>query len=122
MIPFWPSTRSAQIVAWSLAIALTVLSVVPPDLRPETGVPHYFEHLLAYAAMGTAFGLGYEKNPNTLATYLVCFCAVIEIAQLFVPGRHARLLDFAVDAFGTSLGIVIVSVARAFHRRPTGST
>ena len=50
-----------------------------------------------YVAMAGAFGFGYERRTKPLATILVPFCAFIEIAQLFVPGRHARLLDFVID-------------------------
>ena len=36
---------------------------------------------------------------------LVGFVGVIEIAQLVVPGRHARLSDFLIDAFAVSIGL-----------------
>jgi len=42
---------------------------------------------------------------------LVIFAGVIEFAQLFVPGRHARLSDFIIDAFGACVGAALASVA-----------
>jgi len=51
---------AARIAAWGLATAIIVLSVVPPGLRPETGVPHSLEHFLIYAVTGCAFGLVYS--------------------------------------------------------------
>jgi VanZ family protein len=118
MIRIRPSLLLARIVAWTLAAILLVLSVVPPDLRPETGVPHYFEHFLAYGVTGAAFCLGYERKPNLLSVYLLIFCAVIEILQLFVPGRHARLADFATDAIAACVGIAIVSsITRLYSQR-----
>jgi VanZ family protein len=45
-----------------------------------------------------AFGLGYKRRHDLLAILLVVFSGAIEIAQLFVPGRHARLGDFIIDA------------------------
>ena len=60
MIVFRLNSVPARVSAWILAVAIAVLSVVPPELRPDTGVPHYFEHFLVYAAMGAAFGIGYR--------------------------------------------------------------
>jgi VanZ family protein len=75
-----------------------ILSLVPPSLRPETGAPQSVEHFTVYAAIGFAFGLGYKHRHDLLAITLVIFSGSIEIAQLFVPGRHARLSDFIIDA------------------------
>jgi hypothetical protein len=56
-----------RIVAWSLAATIVILSLVPSELRPETGVPHLFEHFLIFAVTGAAFGLGYEARRGLLA-------------------------------------------------------
>lgn len=106
----------AQIISWSLAIAIAVLSVSPPSLRPQTDVPHDLEHFLIYFAAGLAFGLGYHRKPGLMAILLVFFAGSVEIAQLFVSGRHARLSDFIVDAFAVCAGLM---VAVAANRRRT---
>jgi len=54
---------AAQFVAWCLAILVTVLSLVPPGLRPATGAPHNLEHIAIFAATGAAFGFGYSGRP-----------------------------------------------------------
>ena len=101
-----------RIVAWSLAATIVVLSLVPSELRPETGAPHILEHGLIFGATGAAFGLGYEARRGILAIQLVIFAGAVEIAQLFVPGRHARLSDFLVDAVGICAGSIAGSVAK----------
>jgi VanZ family protein len=101
---------SVMSVALGLAIAIVVLSVVPPALRPETGLPHGLEHFVIYWATGVAFVLGYELKLGLLATLLVFFSGAVEFAQLFVPGRHARLSDFIVDALATIVGAMTASV------------
>jgi VanZ family protein len=100
----------ARIVALGLATTIVVLSVVPPTLRPETGLPHGLEHFAIYWVTGVAFALGYEVKPGLLATLLVFFSGVVEIAQLFVPGRHARLSDLIVDALAITVGAMTVSL------------
>lgn len=98
----------ARVVAWAFACAIVVLSVVPPDLRPVTSLPHDVEHFGIFWATGFAFALGYRHRNALLFALLVGFAAVIEVAQLFVPGRHARLSDFVVDAFAICTGLLAV--------------
>jgi VanZ family protein len=102
--------QAARIAAWSLAAAIVVLSVVPPASRPVTAAPHGFEHFLIYWAAGLAFGLGYHRKHGLLAILLLIFAGSVEIVQLFVPGRHARLSDFIVDAAAIWTGLIGASV------------
>jgi len=102
--------RAARIAAWSLATAIIVLSVVPPGLRPETGAPHDLEHFVIYLATGLAFGLGYDRKRDLLAILLVIFSGSVQIIKLFIPGRHARLSDFIVDALAMCCGVMTVSL------------
>jgi VanZ family protein len=37
------------------------------------------------------------------------FSGTIEIAQLFAPGRHARIGDFILDAVAAYIGLVMAS-------------
>src|SRR5262249_1325022 len=113
---------SATSVALGLATAIVVLSVVPPALRPETGLPHGLEHFVIYWATGVAFPLGYELKLGLIATLLVFFSGAVEFAQLFVPGRHARLSDFIVDALATIVGAMTVSVVAQRPVLPTAQT
>jgi VanZ family protein len=109
-------SKIARIAAWSLATAIVILSLVPPTLRPETSAPHSVEHFLIYVATGFGFGLGYKRRHDLLAIFLVTFCGSIEVAQLFVPGRHARFSDFIIDAVAACIGLVmssLLSLARA---------
>ena len=104
------SPKTARIAAWALAAAIVILSLVPPTLRPETGAPHSLEHFTIFAATGFAFGLGYKRRHDLLAILLFIFSSAIEIAQLFVPGRHARLGDFIIDALAACIGVVMASL------------
>ena len=108
-------SKTARIAAWALTATIVILSLVPPSLRPETGTPHILEHFIIYAATGFTFGLGYKRRHDLLAIFLVIFSGSIEIAQLFVPGRHARLSDFIIDTVAACIGLVtssLLSLAR----------
>jgi len=102
--------RLFQIAAWLLLAIITLLSVVPPGDRPVTPAPHDVEHAAVFAAMGLAFGFGYARRYLLQALGLLGFCAAIELAQLGVPGRHARVSDFVVDALSVSVGIAVAFV------------
>jgi VanZ family protein len=109
-------SKAARIAAWCLAATIVVLSLVPPGLRPVTGTPHILQHFIIYAATGFTFGLGFKRRYDLLAVCLVIFSGSIEIAQLFVPGRHARLSDFIVDTVAVCIGLVtssLLSLARS---------
>ncbi len=107
--------KASQISGWFLATAIVVFSLVPPDLRPVTGAPRPLEHFVIFAATGFVFGIGYGPR-YLIAIALVIFAGAIEVAQLFMPGRHARLSDFIVDALAACIGFLVsYLVARKFE-------
>jgi hypothetical protein len=97
----------SRVAAWLLLATIVVLSFVPPGLRPVTPAPHYAEHLGIFLVTGVAFGLGYAWSPVLQAAGLVAFSAAIELIQLGIVGRHARLTDFVVNAVSISVGVGI---------------
>jgi VanZ family protein len=88
------------------------MTVVPASLRTVTGLPHNVEHALVFLATGIAFGLSYELRTSVICAAAVIFCAGVELVQLAVPSRHARLSDFFVDAAAACIGIAIAWAAR----------
>jgi hypothetical protein len=91
--------------AWFVLATIIVLSLVPPGARPTTFIPHKIEHAGIFLLDGVAFGIAYCGNEWLLSIGAVIFCASIELAQLTIPGRHARLSDFVVDAIAICVGI-----------------
>jgi len=101
-----------RVFAWSLAVAIVVLSLVPPTLRPETALPHSVEHFGIFCATGLAFGLAYYARYLLLLPLLVIFAGGVETLQLIAPGRHARVSDFVVDALAACVGPMVPVLAR----------
>ena len=105
--------RLMQIAGWTLLFVIVAFSLVPPALRPTTILPHSLEHATIYFLTGCAFGLGYSSNFLTWLLSLSTFTLAIEVAQRWIPGRHARGLDFIVDVFSITVGLGIgVMLAR----------
>jgi VanZ family protein len=102
--------------AWLLCVVIIVLSDVPPGMRPVVG-SHVVEHVVAYAMLGALFGLTYPERAAGCAARLVMFCGMIEVVQVWVPGRHARLMDFAVDATASLSGLALAILIGNFGRK-----
>jgi VanZ family protein len=98
-----------RIFAWTLAAAVTFVTLGPPRFRPQTSLGQDGEHTLAFVLVGLAFGLAYTRNRLLTAAIAVVMIGVIEILQLWMPGRHARLEDFIVDALAALAGLAIAA-------------
>jgi len=107
--------KAVRVASWLLLAAIVILSLVPPELRPRVSGLHALEHFVIFSATGLAFGLGYRPRYST-AIALVLFAGAIELAQLFVPGRDARLSDFVVDALAACVGLTASQVWRGNNR------
>jgi VanZ family protein len=91
------------------------MTVVPPSLRVVTGAPHNIEHVGIFVITGLAFGLAYELRVSVICAATVIFCALLELVQLAVPGRHARISDFLIDAVAGCMGIAIAWTMRQLN-------
>lgn len=101
------SMKILRVFAFSCAVVLFVLTVVPASERPVTGIQHDFEHFGAYLLPGLLFGLAFSTRMSTLLLSSVVFTLMIELVQIPLPTRHARLEDFLVDCAGMCAGALI---------------
>jgi VanZ family protein len=97
-------------LAWFGILAVVILSVVPANERPVTGAGQTFEHFAAFALVAGTFAIGYRLSLMRLLSLAFLFCGGIELLQVPLPTRHARLSDFVIDFFGSSLAIGLVFV------------
>lgn len=119
---------AARILAWIGIFAIIVLSVVPANDRPVTGVgvwlfgfwigPSWLEHFTAFALVAGMFAIGYSFSLIRLVLLTFVFCGSIELLQVPLPTRHARVSDFIIDFLASCFAIAIVFVTDT-HRRDT---
>jgi hypothetical protein len=83
-------------------VAIFVLSLVPAEDRPHTHAPGGLEHVAAYMVAGFLLGLaGYGRLPAIRVVLVLTACgALLELAQLWVPGRNGQLVDIVADFAG----------------------
>jgi VanZ family protein len=112
-------TMLLRLFAWLLAAAVTFATLGPPQYRPHSNFGQDGEHALAFVLIGLAFGLAYPRNRLFTAGVAVVLIGVLELLQLWMPGRHARLEDFAVDAMAACAGFAITTLdlVTAWSRR-----
>ena len=70
-----------------------------------TALPHGLKHAAIFAIAGFAAGLGYPARPALNFVAFVIFAGAIELAQIFVPERHARFSDFVIDALAACAAV-----------------
>jgi VanZ family protein len=114
--------RLFQLAGWACVIAIAALSLVAPSLRPVTMLPHDLEHAAIFAITGFTLGLGYPNRIQLHMSALIIFAAVIELAQLYAPGRHARVIDFVVDALAACAGVAFAAILLRLRARTAESS
>ena len=102
-------TFMLRIVAWLLAAAVTFATLGPPRYRPHSNLGQDGEHALAFVLIGLAFGLAYPRHRLTVVMTVVSHRRA-RTAPAVVPGRHARLEDFTVDALAACAGFVLTTL------------
>jgi VanZ family protein len=98
-----------RLSAWLLAAAVTFVTLSPSKYRPHATFGQDGDHALAFVLVGVAFGFAYPRHRPLAAGIAVVAIAALEILQLFAPGRHARIEDFAVDAVTACIGIALAA-------------
>ncbi len=121
--------KLARLIALLLCAALILLAVVLPNitlawLRADygwLGQPlNWIEslwpamsvvHMLLFALLGITARLALPGwSLARLLLVLVAFAAASELLQFWAPGRTPRLSDFAQDALGAAVGVLVVKM------------
>src|SRR6476620_7480825 len=113
-----------RVLAWIGIFTIVVLSVVPANERPVTSAElwfglvygHWLEHFAAFALVAAVFAIGYRFSPIRLLLLACLFCGGIELLQLPLPTRHARVSDFVIDFLGACFAIVVVFASGKLFR------
>jgi len=91
-------------------LAILVLSLVPSELRPHVLPGKHLEHFVAYLIAGLLLALGWRRDRQVLlcGVALAACSAVLEILQLWVPGRTSSVADFLASTSGALAGLTMI--------------
>jgi VanZ family protein len=108
-------TAILRLFGWIGIAIIGVLSVVPGEARPHAFSPSQLEHVVAYLAVASTLALGYPGRRQFLAivVLLTVYAGALEIAQLWVPGRLARVIDWLAGSAGAWTGASLVAIVRS---------
>jgi VanZ like family len=81
------------------------------DFALLTGAFAVLEHFTAFALVTGAFAIGYRLSLVRLLLLALLFCGGIELLQVALPTRHARLSDFVIDFAGACFAIAAFFLA-----------
>lgn len=99
--------KLVQIAVLTAVFAIVALTVVPADERVVTGLGQTTEHFLCFAIVGLVVPLSFPASLKKLLPAAVLFALAIELLQIPLPTRHARLSDFLIDALAGCIGIAL---------------
>ena len=81
------------------------------DFRFGPWFRQWFEHFAAFAMVAGMFAIGYRFSLIRLLLLAFFFCGGIELLQVPLPTRHARVSDFVIDFVASSFAIAVVFVS-----------
>lgn len=108
--------------AWALLIFVTYATLTSIEARPELSAGFYkafftvVERFGAYAVLGLLFYFAY---PNNVAAVCVLVCGsaiVLELLQIIIPDRDARVIDALEKLAGGVAGILVARMLLGFQR------
>lgn len=94
----------------------------PPGLRPVTSFSVGWEHIAAFGILGGCWGFAFPRRTFQLMLLLVMTAIILEVGQIVVPGRHARLIDVATKIVGAGVGTLIALLIRTIAQGDTVRT
>jgi VanZ family protein len=106
------STRVWRVVLVGLVVLVGCLALVPVPPHAMTTGWDKLNHASAFAALALAARLAFPARTRdawATASALLAYGALIEIAQLFVPGRAAEWADLLGDAVGVATGMALAA-------------
>jgi hypothetical protein len=105
------------IAAWGFFAFIAYSTISPIQARPTLPTSPGLEHFFAFAVLGGLFCLAYPESLIFVFVVVIGGAALLEIAQLLTPDRHARLADCLQKMAGGAFGILILWTTRRFAAR-----
>ena len=99
--------KFAKVAAWASIAFIIYATLVPIGMRPGVGeISPDYERFAAYAVAAALMVLVYPRHPVRVGVLLVAIAVVLEVLQLAMPDRDARVADAVVKVAGALVGIV----------------
>jgi len=108
MTPLPPDSAiaaSCRALTIALAVFLFVASSFPAAGLAFPGITHRVAHLTAYAVIGFAYGLGWQRQPSLpIFGFVAALSAIQECSEIFTHHHALDVADVLVDSIGAAIG------------------
>lgn len=108
--------RPLRLAAWACLAVIVFSTLSPIEARPHLA-SQGLEHVLAFAVLAGLFCLAYPRRMPLVAALIVAAAVLLELSQLLLPDRHARLLDLARKGAGGLAGAAAAFLVHRLLRR-----
>jgi VanZ family protein len=103
--------RFVSAFAWACLAFIVFATLCSAQLRPELAAVEsdsivLLEHVGAFFLLGLLFSISHRRRHGLVFLIVFGSAIVLELLQLVVPDRDARLVDAAEKLVGGGLGIV----------------
>ena len=99
--------KIAKIAAWASVGFIIYATLVPLAMRPTLGrLGTDYERFAGYMVVSVLIGLAYPRHPIRVGFAIITAAVILEIAQLAIPDRDARVSDTLIKAAGALVGIL----------------
>jgi|SRR5919199_5337122 VanZ family protein len=97
------------VLAWAAVIfALSAIPSLSTGLGTWDVVLRKLAHVTEYAILGGLLYRALGREPAAIGI-ASAYAVTDEVHQVFVPGRHGRPLDWAIDTAGAIVGVALLS-------------
>jgi len=108
--------RLVSAFAWACLALIAVATLSPAQLRPELVASEshsivLLEHVGTFALLGFLFSISHRRHQGLVFLIVFGSAIVLELLQLVVSDRDARLVNAAEKLVGGGLGIVAAQCA-----------
>ncbi len=103
-------------------VSAIVLSLLPQETLPETGMWDKMNHALAYGVLAVLGGFGFKgwRSLLMVGIGLVLLGAGLELAQSVISYRDGSITDALANFFGVAIGSLATAGTNSFLRSQYG--
>jgi VanZ family protein len=112
--------KMIAVAAWACLVFITYATLSSIEARPELIAAGFYKAFLtvverfgAYAVLGLLFCLAYPRHINFVCALVFGSAVILELLQIYIPDRDARVIDVIEKLAGGTAGILLGDITQS---------